>query len=94
MLAHPDDGRGLQVLSLIMQDRGDVKGAERALRDYYVGVVRSRDFASASLAVSARRAFQLCAKTLEFGLLKTLTAEIEEQMREANDQTVYVDVAC
>jgi tetratricopeptide (TPR) repeat protein len=31
--AHPDDARGLHVLSLILQDQGDVKGAERALRD-------------------------------------------------------------
>jgi tetratricopeptide (TPR) repeat protein len=31
--AHPDDVRGLHVLSLILQDRGDVKGAEKALRD-------------------------------------------------------------
>ncbi len=31
--AHPDDVRGLQVLSLILQDQGDVKGAERTLRD-------------------------------------------------------------
>jgi tetratricopeptide (TPR) repeat protein len=33
MLAHPNDARGLHLLSLILQDRGDVKGAERALRD-------------------------------------------------------------
>ncbi len=33
ILAHPNDARGLHVLSLILQDRGDVKGAERALRD-------------------------------------------------------------
>ena len=31
--AHPDDVRGLHVMSLIMQDQGDIKGAERALRD-------------------------------------------------------------
>jgi tetratricopeptide (TPR) repeat protein len=31
--ANPDDVRGLHVLSLILQDRGDVKGAERTLRD-------------------------------------------------------------
>jgi tetratricopeptide (TPR) repeat protein len=30
---HPDDVRGLHVLSLILQDQGDVKGAERTLRD-------------------------------------------------------------
>jgi tetratricopeptide (TPR) repeat protein len=29
----PDDARGLHVLSLILQDKGDVAGAERALRD-------------------------------------------------------------
>jgi tetratricopeptide (TPR) repeat protein len=33
IMAHPDDSRGLQVLSLVLQDRGDVKGAEKALRD-------------------------------------------------------------
>jgi tetratricopeptide (TPR) repeat protein len=31
--ANPDDGRGLYELSLILQDKGDLKGAERALRD-------------------------------------------------------------
>jgi tetratricopeptide (TPR) repeat protein len=31
--AHPDDVRGLHVLSLILQDQGDTKGAERTLRD-------------------------------------------------------------
>lgn len=31
--ASPEDVRGLHVLSLILQDKGDVKGAERALRD-------------------------------------------------------------
>jgi tetratricopeptide (TPR) repeat protein len=31
--AHPDDVRGLHVMSLILQDEGDIKGAERALRD-------------------------------------------------------------
>jgi len=31
--AFPNDGRGLHVLSLILQDLGDAKGAERALRD-------------------------------------------------------------
>jgi tetratricopeptide (TPR) repeat protein len=31
--AHPEDVRGLHVLSLILQDKGDIKGAERALRD-------------------------------------------------------------
>jgi tetratricopeptide (TPR) repeat protein len=29
----PDDVRGLHVLSLVLQDTGDVKGAEKALRD-------------------------------------------------------------
>jgi tetratricopeptide (TPR) repeat protein len=33
MTAYPDDSRGLHVLSLVLQDRGDMKGAERALRD-------------------------------------------------------------
>ena len=31
--ANPEDVRGLHVLSLILQDKGDIKGAERALRD-------------------------------------------------------------
>ena len=31
--AHPEDSRGLHVLSMVLQDRGDLKGAERALRD-------------------------------------------------------------
>jgi tetratricopeptide (TPR) repeat protein len=31
--ANPDDVRGLHVLSLILQDKGDDKGAERTLRD-------------------------------------------------------------
>jgi len=31
--ANPEDVRGLHVLSLILQDKGDSKGAERALRD-------------------------------------------------------------
>ncbi len=31
--AHPDDVRGLHVLSLILQDQGDIKGAEKTLRD-------------------------------------------------------------
>ena len=31
--ANPDDTRGLHVMSLILQDKGDVKGAERVLRD-------------------------------------------------------------
>ncbi len=31
--ANPDDVRGLHVLSLILQDKGDVKGAERTLRE-------------------------------------------------------------
>jgi len=31
--ANPEDGRGLHVMSLILQDKGDFKGAERALRD-------------------------------------------------------------
>ena len=31
--ASPDDVRGLHVLSLVLQDTGDVKGAEKALRD-------------------------------------------------------------
>jgi tetratricopeptide (TPR) repeat protein len=31
--ASPDDVRGLHVLSLVLQDKGDMKGAEKALRD-------------------------------------------------------------
>ena len=31
--ANPEDTRGLHVMSLILQDKGDVKGAERVLRD-------------------------------------------------------------
>jgi tetratricopeptide (TPR) repeat protein len=31
--ANPEDTRGLHVMSLILQDKGDVKGAERTLRD-------------------------------------------------------------
>jgi tetratricopeptide (TPR) repeat protein len=31
--AHPDDLRGLHIMSLILQDQGDLDGAERALRD-------------------------------------------------------------
>ena len=31
--ANPDDTRGLHVMSLILQDKGDVKGSERVLRD-------------------------------------------------------------
>jgi tetratricopeptide (TPR) repeat protein len=31
--ANPDDVRGLHVLSLVLQDKGDVRGAEKALRD-------------------------------------------------------------
>jgi len=30
---HPEDVRGLHVLSLVLQDKGDLQGAERALRD-------------------------------------------------------------
>src|SRR4029434_2178204 len=31
--ANPDDARGFHVLSLIQQDKGDLKGAEKTLRD-------------------------------------------------------------
>jgi tetratricopeptide (TPR) repeat protein len=33
LAAHPDDVRALHVMSLILQDKGDVKGAEKSLRD-------------------------------------------------------------
>jgi tetratricopeptide (TPR) repeat protein len=33
LAANPDDVRGLHVLSLILQDKGDIQGAERALRN-------------------------------------------------------------
>jgi tetratricopeptide (TPR) repeat protein len=33
LAANPNDVRGLHVLSLILQDKGDVKGAEKSLRD-------------------------------------------------------------
>lgn len=33
LAASPNDARGLHVLSLILQDKGDVQGAERVLRD-------------------------------------------------------------
>ena len=33
LTANPNDARALHVMSLILQDKGDVKGAERALRD-------------------------------------------------------------
>lgn len=73
-------GRGLAVL------------CQNLLRDVFVSWIDSSEFKAVSFATAARLAFRLSAATGDLALLASLINTIDKQLREANDQAIYVDI--
>lgn len=65
--------------------------AQRGLRDYYLEVIDAKDFTAAAMSVAVRQALALCAKTRDTTSMLRLMDCLSDDIRQANDQSVYVD---
>jgi tetratricopeptide (TPR) repeat protein len=65
--------------------------AERALRDHYKDIVSKQDFHDVALAAAVRQVFRLCVLTKDVVGLVASCSEMINQVRFAQDQTIYVD---
>jgi hypothetical protein len=65
--------------------------AQKGLRDYYMEVIGANDFTAAALPVAVRQALRLCAKTGDTTSTLRLMRHLSDDIRLANDQSMYVD---
>lgn len=65
--------------------------AQKGLRNYYLDVIGANDFTAAALPVAVRQALRLCAKTGDTTSMLRLMRHLSDDIRLANDQSVYVD---
>lgn len=89
-LAHEDLADTIRTTKSIA---GLLARAEARLCDAYVDIIESRDFSLVAAVEAARRAITLCARTRDSLRFLHLLEGMHEQIQEANDQTVYCDLA-
>jgi len=65
--------------------------AQKELRDYYLEIVDTNDFTAAAMPVAVRQSLWLCAKTGDTTSMLRLMRHLSDDIRLANDQSVYVD---
>lgn len=65
--------------------------AQKGLRDYYMEIINAKDFTAAAMSVAVRQALALCAKTRDTTSMLRLMNRLSGDIRQANDQSVYVD---
>lgn len=66
--------------------------AETALRDFYKKSLESRGFESKGLSLALRQYFRLCAQTKDRVGLYAAISLLTEEIRNAQDQTMYIEV--
>jgi tetratricopeptide (TPR) repeat protein len=72
--------------------RGFLAIAEKSLRDYYVDLIERRDFTAAPMSMALRQALSLAGKTNDVTTLIRLTERLTDEIRLANDQSIYVNL--
>lgn len=65
--------------------------AQKGLRDYYLEIIGTNDFTAAALPVAVRQSLRLCAKTGDTASMLRLMRHLSDDIRLANDQSLYVD---
>lgn len=68
--------------------------AESTLRDFYLGAFRSRSTTAVAHSIALRRALILSARTGDPQSLLAVLDSLTDEVSQANDQGVYVDVIC
>jgi tetratricopeptide (TPR) repeat protein len=65
--------------------------AQKGLRDYYLEIINTNDFTSVVMSVAVRQALTLSAKTRDMASMLHLMRHLSDDIKLANDQSVYVD---
>ena len=72
--------------------QGPLALSEKTLRDYYSALIDNSAYGSAGLASAVRQVFRLCARTKDAAGLQRAIGILSEEVKRAQDQSVYIDV--
>lgn len=80
------------VLHEIPMNQGLLAVAEKALREYYSGLVFGADFEDIGMAAAVRQLFRLCARTRDVAGMLRATETLAKEVRQAQDPSMYVAI--
>jgi tetratricopeptide (TPR) repeat protein len=70
---------------------GLLRLSEKALREYYLNLIRKNDYGATTITIAIRQALTLCVKTRDVASLLRIINQLSSIINTANDQAVYID---